>query len=104
MGKDYNGFCHSFAKTQRKHDAIWVIVDRLTKSAHFISIRWGISLDQLAVEYVNEVVRLHKVPLSIVSNRDPQFLSKFWQSVQATLDTKLHFSTTFHPQTGIGIP
>ena len=74
-------------------------MDRLTKSAHFILIRWGISLVQLAIEYVNEVVRLHGVPISIVSDRDPQFVSRFWQSLQAASGTKLHFSTAFHPQT-----
>src|SRR2546428_5412696 len=62
-------FVTALPKTQRKHDAIWVIVDRLTKSAHFIPIRLGISLNQLATEYVNEVVRLHGVPISIVSDR-----------------------------------
>src|SRR3989442_13158334 len=72
-------FVTALPQTQRKRDAIWVIVDRLTKSAHFILIQGGISLDQLATEYVNEVVRLHRVPISIVSDRDPQFLSRFWQ-------------------------
>src|SRR5256886_6420379 len=92
-------FVTALPKTQRKHDAIWVIVDRLTKSAHFIPIQWGISLDQLVTEYVNKVVRLHGVPISIVSDRDPRFVSRFWQSLQAALGTKLHFSTAFHPQT-----
>ncbi|KAL0410906.1 UNVERIFIED_CONTAM: Transposon Ty3-G Gag-Pol polyprotein [Sesamum latifolium] len=83
----------------RKHDAIWVIVDRLTKSAHFLPIRLGDSLDKLLELYISEIVRLHGVPVSIVSDRDPQFTSHFWGSLQRTLGTKLHFSTAFHPQT-----
>src|SRR3989442_11450547 len=89
-------FVTALPKTQRKHDAIWVIVDRLTKSALFLPIRWGISLDQLAIKYVDEVVRLHGAPLSIVSDRDPRFVSRFWQSLQTALGTKLHFSIAFH--------
>ncbi|KAL0288801.1 UNVERIFIED_CONTAM: hypothetical protein Sangu_2642000 [Sesamum angustifolium] len=68
--------------TLRKHDAIWVIVDRLTKSAHFLPIRLGDSLDKLAELYISEIVRLHGVPVSIVSDRDPRFTSRFWGSLQ----------------------
>ncbi|KAL0368037.1 UNVERIFIED_CONTAM: Transposon Ty3-I Gag-Pol polyprotein [Sesamum calycinum] len=85
--------------TLRKHDAIYVIVDRLTKSAHFLPIRLGDSLDKLAELYVSEIVRLHGVPVSIVSDRDPRFTSRFLGSLQGVLGTKLHFSTAFHPQT-----
>ena len=92
-------FVTGLPRTQRKNDAIWVIVDRLTKSAHFLPIRWGCTLDQLAKRYVDEIVRLHGVPLSIVSDRDPRFTSRFWGSLQQALGTKLHFSTAFHPQT-----
>ena len=62
-------------------------MDRLTKFAHFLSIRWGSSL------------RLHGVPVSIVSDRDPRFTSQFWESLQKAMGTKLHMSTAFHPQT-----
>ena len=92
-------FVTGLPRTQWKNDAIWVIVDRLTKSAHFLPIRWGCTLDQLAKRYVDEIVRLHVVPLSIVSDRDPRFTSRFWGSLQQALGTKLHFSTAFHPQT-----
>ncbi|KAL0294537.1 UNVERIFIED_CONTAM: Transposon Ty3-G Gag-Pol polyprotein [Sesamum calycinum] len=85
--------------TSRKHDAIWVVVDRLTKSAHFLPIRQNDSLDKLAELYVSEIVRLHGIPTSIVSDRDPRFTSHFWGSLQRALGTKLHFSTAFHPQT-----
>ena len=81
------------------HDTIWVIVDRLTKSAHFLPIRNTDSLDTLAQLYVREIIRLHGTPVSIVSDRDPRFTSRFWPSLQNALGTKLHFSTAFHPQT-----
>ncbi|KAL0434501.1 UNVERIFIED_CONTAM: Transposon Tf2-12 polyprotein [Sesamum latifolium] len=70
-------FVVGLPRTLRKHDAIWVIVDRLTKSAHFLPIRQGDSLDKLAELYVAEIVRLHGVPVSIVSDRDPRFTSIF---------------------------
>ena len=85
--------------TQRQHDAIWVIVDRLAKSAHFLLVNVEDSLEKLAQLYVDEIVRLHGVPVSIVSDRDPRFTSRFWPSLQTALGTCLHFSTTFHPQT-----
>ena len=74
-----------------------MIVDELTKSAHFIPARIDYSMDQLAELYVEEIVQFHGVPLSIVSNRDPHFTSKFWKELQSALGTKLKFSTAFHP-------
>ena len=85
--------------TSNRLDSIWVIVDRLTKSAHFIPVRSGYSVDKLAQVFVDEVVRLHRAPVSIVSDRGPQFTSRFWQSLQNAMVTKLDFSTAFHPQT-----
>ncbi|KAG8485968.1 hypothetical protein CXB51_019316 [Gossypium anomalum] len=85
--------------TPGKKDAIWVIVDRLTKSAHFIPVRMDYSLNKLAELYVREIVRLHGIPLSIISDRDPRFTSQIWQKLQDALGTKLNFSTAFHPQT-----
>ncbi|KAA3464254.1 DNA/RNA polymerases superfamily protein [Gossypium australe] len=85
--------------SQSKKDTIWVVVDRLTKSAHFIPVRVDYSLDKLASLYVSEIVRLHGVPLSIISDRDPRFTSRFWKKLQEALGTKLSFSTAFHPQT-----
>ena len=61
----------------RGHDTVWVIVDRLTKSAHFLPIRLSNSVADLGIIYVREIVRLCKVPVSIVSNRDPHFTSFF---------------------------
>ena len=76
-----------------------MIVDRLTKSAHFIPVRIDYSKGRLAELYVDEIVRLHGVPLSIVSDRDPRFTSRFWKELQSALGNKLNFSTAFHPQT-----
>ena len=70
-------FVTGLPRTRRQHDAVWVIVDRLTKSAHFIPIRITYSLEELVQKYMEEVVRLHGVPVSIVSDRDPRFASRF---------------------------
>ena len=96
VGAYYNGFC---GWTQQEHDVIWVIVDRITKSAHFLPVKVSYSLDKLTEIYIREVVRLYGIPFSIISYRDPRFTSKFWPSLQHALGTKLKFSTTFHPQT-----
>ena len=72
-----------------------MIVDKLTKSTHFIPVRIDYSLDRLAELYVDEIVRLHGVPLSIVSNRDLQFMLRFWKELQLALGTRLNFSIAF---------
>ena len=92
-------FVSDFPLTQRKHDVVWVIVDRLTKSAYFLPVRLYYSMDRLAELYVSEIVKLHGIPLSIVSNRDPRFTSRFWKELQSAFGTRLNFSTAFHPQT-----
>ena len=92
-------FMTSLPLTPKRKDAVWVIVNRLTKSAHFIPVRVDYSLEKLADLYVSEIVRLHGVPLSIVSDRDPRFTSRFWKKLQEDLGTKLSFSTAFHSQT-----
>ena len=92
-------FVSGFPLTQRKHEAVWVIVDRLTKSAHFLPVRLDYSMDHLMELYVSEIVRLHGIPLSIVSDRDPRFTSRFWKELQSAFSTRLNFSTAFHPQT-----
>ncbi|KAJ4951656.1 hypothetical protein NE237_028488 [Protea cynaroides] len=85
--------------TPRVVDAVWVIVDHLTKTARFISIRPQYTLERLAKLYVDNIVRLNGVPESIVSDRDPRFTSKFWEGLQKAMGTTLKFSTAFHPQT-----
>ena len=74
-------FVSGFPFTQHKHDSVWVIVNKLTKSTHFISVMMDYSIDRLANLYVKEIVRLHGVPLSIVSDRDPRFTSRFWKEL-----------------------
>ena len=85
--------------TGRRHDSVWVVVDRLTKSAHFLPVRTDYSLDQLAELYIKEIVRLHGILVSIISDRDPRFTSRFLGKFQEALGTRLNFSTAFHPQT-----
>ena len=92
-------FLMGLPRTQSKNDAVWVVVDRLTKSAHFLPIQEKFPVGRLAKIYIKEVVRLHGVPLSVVSDRDPRFTSKFWTALQRSLGTQLDFSTSYHPQT-----
>ena len=92
-------FVSGFPLTQRKHDTVWVIVDRFTKSAHFLPIRLHYSMDLLAELYMSEIVRLHGILLSIVFNHNPRFASRFWKELQSAFGTRLNFSTAFHPQT-----
>ncbi|GKC11051.1 putative reverse transcriptase domain-containing protein [Tanacetum coccineum] len=80
-------------RSRSGHDAIWVIVDRLTKSAHFLSIREDFSTEKLARLYIDEIVARHGVPVSIISDRDGRFTSHFWHSVQKALGTRLDLST-----------
>ena len=74
-------------------------MDRLTKSAHFLPMKETISMERLVKLYVDEVVTLHGVPLSIMSDRDSRFTSRFWQSFQKAMGTRLNLSTAYHPQT-----
>ena len=83
--------------TQKGYDPIWVIVDQLTKSAHFLPIKVRYNLDQLAKLYIKEIISRHGVPISIVSERDPRFTSNFWRSLQKHLGTQLRLSTAYHP-------
>ncbi|WP_163014109.1 DDE-type integrase/transposase/recombinase, partial [Streptomyces sp. S1] len=92
-------FVVGLPRTPSGNDAIWVVVDRLTKSAHFIAIKLSFSVEQLAELYVAQIVRYHGIPKSIISDRDGRFTSKFWRSVHQAMGTKLTFSTAFHPQT-----
>ena len=92
-------FVVGLPKTMGKYDSIWVIVDRLTKSAHFIPVKVTYNAEKLAKLYISEVVQLHGVPLSIISDRGTQFTSKFWKTLHAELGTRLDLKTAFHPQT-----
>ncbi|GAU51985.1 hypothetical protein TSUD_417850, partial [Trifolium subterraneum] len=92
-------FVGGLPKTAKGNEVIWVVVDRLTKSAHFIAIKIGTLVPKLAEIYVEQIIRLHGIPSSIVSDRDPKFTSRFWESLQEALGTKLRLSSAYHPQT-----
>ncbi len=92
-------FITKLPKTASGSDTIWVIVDRLTKSAHFLPIKETDKMEKLAKTYIKEIVRLHGVPISIISDRDSRFTSRFWQSLQKEMGTRLDMSTAYHPQT-----
>ncbi|WVZ54227.1 hypothetical protein U9M48_005057 [Paspalum notatum var. saurae] len=92
-------FIVGLPRTPKGNDSIWVIVDRLTKSAHFIPVKATHNAPRLAELYIHNVLRLHGVPISIISDRGPQFTTRFWKSLHEALGTKLDYSTTYHPQT-----
>ena len=86
-------------RTPGRHDAVWVIADRLTKSAHFLAVRMTFTLKEFYLLYIREIVRLHEVSIFIVSDKDPRFKAHFWKSFQKVMGTQLTMSTTFHRQT-----
>nr|GEW12482.1 putative reverse transcriptase domain, ribonuclease H-like domain, aspartic peptidase domain protein [Tanacetum cinerariifolium] len=92
-------FVTKLPRTSSVHDTIWVIMDRLTKSAHFLPMREDYKMDRLAILYLNEIVARNGVPISIISDHDSHFTSRFWQSMQEALGTRLDVSTAYHPQT-----
>jgi hypothetical protein len=83
--------------TQAGYDSIWVIVDRSTKVSHFIPIKMTYSGAKLAKLYMSRIVCLHGVPKKIISDRGSQFTSKFWEKLHESMDTKLNFSSAYHP-------
>ncbi|GJU15500.1 putative reverse transcriptase domain-containing protein [Tanacetum coccineum] len=91
-------FVTKFPKTATGQDTIWVIVDRLTKSAHFLPMREDDSLEKLTRHYLKEVFSRHGVPVSIISDHDGRFTSHFWWSLHKALGTQLDMSTAYHPQ------
>ena len=92
-------FVTHLPRTPKGHDVVWVIVDRLTKSAHFLAVRMTFTLKRFYRLYIGEIVRLHGVPVFIVSDRDSRFTTHFWKSFQNAMGTRLTMSTTFYPQT-----
>ncbi|GKA74874.1 putative reverse transcriptase domain-containing protein [Tanacetum coccineum] len=92
-------FVSGLPRTPSGYDSIWVIVDRLTKSAHFLPIKKTDSMEKLTQLYLKEVMCRHGVPVSIISDRDSHFTSRFWKSLQKALGTNLDMSTAYHPQT-----
>ncbi|GJZ65991.1 putative reverse transcriptase domain-containing protein [Tanacetum coccineum] len=92
-------FITKLPRTKNRHDAIWVVVDRLTKSAHFLAIREDYSTEKLARLYTDEIVTRHGVSVSIISDHDARFTSRLWQTFQKALGTRLDMRTAYHPQT-----
>ncbi|GKA21112.1 putative reverse transcriptase domain-containing protein, partial [Tanacetum coccineum] len=92
-------FVTKLPRNSSGHDKIWVIMDWLTKSAHFLPMREDYKMDRLARLYLNEIVARHGMPISIISDRDSRFTSRFWQSMQEALRTRLDMSMAYHPQT-----
>jgi hypothetical protein len=91
-------FVVGFLLTSHRHNAILVIVDKLTKSAQFIPIRDTYDVTNVARVFLNEVIHLHGIPKNIISDRDSRFTFRFWTSLQSTLGTQLNLSTTYHPK------
>jgi transposase InsO family protein len=98
MGINWNGLRGPFP-TSKGYDYLWVIICRLTSMVHLIPVNITVKASELGSLYVKEVVRLHGLPNSIVSDRDSKFTSKFWSETHQILGTKLLMSTPFHPQT-----
>ena len=92
-------FIIGLPNTSQKHDSIWVIIDRLTKTAHFLLVQISYSSKRCVEIYLDQIVRLHGVPKTIISNRGSQFVARFWEQLQASLGTKLIRSSAYHPQT-----
>ncbi|WVZ52251.1 hypothetical protein U9M48_003331, partial [Paspalum notatum var. saurae] len=94
-------FTVGLPRTQKSYNSIWVVVDRLTKVAHFIHVNTTYSGAKLAEMYISRIVCLHGMPKRIISDRGSQFTSRFWEQLHYSLDTKLRFSTAYHPQTDV---
>nr|GEW77823.1 putative reverse transcriptase domain-containing protein [Tanacetum cinerariifolium] len=106
----YVSRCLTFSKVKAEHqkpsgfnDTIWVIVDRLTKSAHFQPMKENDPMEKLMKLYMTEIVTRHGVPVSIISDRDGIFTSLFWQALHKALGTQLDMSTAYHPETDVKI-
>jgi IS30 family transposase len=92
-------FIIGLPRTSKGYESIWVIVDRMTKVAHFILVKTTYKESQLIELYLARIVSLHGIPKKINSDRGSQFTSRFWKSFHENMDMKLNFSSTYHPQT-----
>jgi hypothetical protein len=90
-------FVVGFPLTSHRHNVILVIIDKLTNSAHFISVRDTYYVTDVARVFLSEVICLHGIPKKIISYRDSRFTSRFWTSLQSALGTQLNLSTAYHP-------
>ena len=91
-------FVVGLPQTRRENDSIWVIVARLTKSTHFIPVKFTFSAEEHAILCINKILTLHSIPLSITLDRGALFTSQFWRSFKKGLGTQVKLSTTFHPK------
>ena len=92
-------FVVGLPQTQNSYDSIWVVVDRLIKSACFIPVKCTYSAEDYARIFIDEILCRYGIPLTIISDRGAQFTSRFWSSFRKGLGTKVKLSTAFHPQT-----
>jgi transposase InsO family protein len=92
-------FIVGLPNTPRHHDSIWVIVNRLTKVAHFLPVHTTDKAQKYAEMYIDRIVCLHGLPQTIISDRGAQFVARFWEQLQESLGTKLIRSSAYHPQT-----
>src|SRR6266508_4152271 len=92
-------FIVGLPRTLKRNDSIWVIIDRLTKTAHFLPVRADFSAQKYAKLYIARIISLHGVPKTIISDRGSQFMSHFWEHLHSALGTRLIHSSAYHPQT-----
>ena len=92
-------FITGLPRLRRQHDSIWVISNRMTKSTYFLPVNTTYSAEDYPMLYLQEVVRLHGVPVSLISDRGAQFTMQFWKSFQKGLGSKVNLSNAFHSQT-----
>jgi hypothetical protein len=92
-------FIVGLPQTSQKYDSIWVIIDRLTKTAHFLPVHTTYTAKKYAKIYLDQIIHLHGVPKTIISDRGAQFIARFWEQLQSSLGTKLIRSSAYHPQT-----
>ena len=92
-------FITSLPQFNKQHDLIWVILDQMTKSTYFLQVKTTFLVEDYAKLYIQEVFRLHRITVSIISVRGMQFTAQFWKSLQQGLGSKVNLSNTFHPHT-----
>ena len=90
-------FVTHLPRTSLGHDAVWVIMDQLTKSAHFLVVRITFTFEEFDRLYIQKIVQLYRVSVSIISNRDSRFTAQFWRSFQRAMGTQMRMSIVFHP-------